>query len=253
MRSLGSKRSLHLRLFRHGLELSELLDGVARGLRAPSEIKILADTSIILASMLLEERDRVIMLSISDLLEGLSRLQIPVLVSSTTIFDAWSALAKRAIRQDLLPAKIISMIESFISSPSNIIVLIHKATPLVEGRLNIKWEPLTHEDVYAASEATSTNMLKELGIHDIFIVSTAKRLGAYLLTADRKLRFLKYAVLDKGVMVVIPCSWVIASYYRKHVGPRYVQSQRAVDIFQYVVEKESRIKSLVNRFEQCMR
>lgn len=134
--------------------------------------------------MLLEERDRVIMLSISDLLEGLSRLQIPVLVSSTTIFDAWSALAKRAIRQDLLPAKIISMIESFISSPSNIIVLIHKATPLVEGRLNIKWEPLTHEDVYAASEATSTNMLKELGIHDIFIVSTAKRLGAYLLIIE---------------------------------------------------------------------
>jgi len=236
--SRSSKSTLFINLLRYGLELLELINK-----RNPQHTKILIDTSVILSSIMISEKDQRRILLLNNLIQKLAKLKIKVLVPSLILLELWSVLSsKMQSPRDQLPKTISDIIHEFKKLPNILIKLDKRSEPLVETEIEIEWIPTTVEDF----ENMDSNGINNFGLFDELILTMAKRIGAYLLTMEKNFGFLDYAIFKKNVKIMTPCSLNAAEYYKKE----YVSSQNIDDIINYVSGKERRIKIPLDLFDQ---
>ena len=102
------------------------------------------------------------------------------------------------------------------------------------------------------------HVIDTIGPNDAIMINIAKRLNAYLLTTEKVsskegTAFMQHA-LRKGVKVVTPCSWALATYYRTRIASRYVKSENTEAIIRWLLDRtrgEERQEVLMERFQRC--
>jgi len=87
--------------------------------------------------------------------------------------------------------------------------------------------------------------------YDATILTMGTRRGFYVVTAERDLRYFRFAKRI-GAKVVNDCLWHLAKYYIYRIAERYAKSKDPVSIVQWINERGYRVRKWEERYGECV-
>lgn len=250
----GSSRELPevivLELLRHGLELRHRLLQIERGVLKPIDLRVLIDTSVVIASLLREEKERKRILLLADFFILVLKTGITLLLPSAVVTELWSCVCSwERLSPQEVGSRVQELVKNFRELPTRLLKILKQPVPLIafqrsaELQLPIEYVPVTDADLVPYD--------RRLGFHDSVILNLARRLDAFLVVTETRPEFLRHAY-TRGIRIVNPCSWSLAKYYYEELAPRYIKSQDPNVIVDWVRSRRKRMKLLAERYRDCI-